>query len=176
MNTWEIRVQGDDRMDDKPSRRVYKEMGIWLYTSVPWEALVIELRWILFQLSIRSVWFWTLCERFQVAAGRNSSLCLFSTVTTESCPNLEHCYNLSQILLLLRLLLAVLVWAAHLSLKSLTEPDEISSGVFNLHSLFRLFSETIQIQDFENSGMSVSGLLLPPHPAQIPESPGHSAG
>jgi len=43
---------------------------------------------------------------------------LFSTVVTEPCPDLEHCCNLSQILLLLQLLLAILSWAGHLSLKS----------------------------------------------------------
>ena len=96
-------------------------------------------------------------------------------ILPESCPNLEQCCSLSQILLLLQLLLALLSWAGHLSLKSLTDSAKISSSIFNLHSLFRLFSETIQIQDFENSVMLVSGLFLPPHPAQIPESTGHSA-
>lgn len=46
MNTWGIKVQGDDRLDDSPSRAVYKE--IYGFTPLYTETLTTELQWILF--------------------------------------------------------------------------------------------------------------------------------
>lgn len=89
---------------------------------------------------------------------------LFSVVMTESRPKLEHCCSLSQILFLLQLLVAVLSWVGYLSPKSLTDSAKISSGIFNLCSLLRLFSEIIKPPE---TVICFSFLILPKYPKAL---------
>lgn len=84
-----------------------------LYTEKLWQYICTGF---CSSLGIRSVWFQTLCEEFQVAAGTDRLLImsLFSMAFTESCLNLEHCCSWSRIWF--RLLLALLSCVGHWNL------------------------------------------------------------